>query len=270
MPAKNPLFPSAKPVIAMIHLDALPGTPAGGRSVREIETTALREARIYLESGVHGIMLENMHDTPYLRGAVGPEIVAVMSVVAGAVKDSTQLPCGVQVLAGANTEAVAVAHAARLDFVRVEGFAFAHIADEGFIQSSAAPLLRYRKQIGAEHVQVWADVKKKHSSHAITSDLIVGDTAEAVEMMRGDAVIITGMVTADPPALADIRDAKKHCRLPVYLGSGVTAQNLARYYPVADGFIVGSHFKKDGLWSNTADPKRIARFMAVHVRLRAR
>jgi hypothetical protein len=77
------------------------------------------------------------------------------------------------------------------------------------------------------------------------------------------------MVTADPPALADIRDAKKHCRLPVYLGSGVTAQNLARYYAVADGFIVGSHFKKDGLWSNTVDPKRVTRFMAVHARLRA-
>jgi membrane complex biogenesis BtpA family protein len=269
MPAKNPLFSSTKPVIAMIHLDALPGTPAGGRSVREIETTALREAKMYRESGVHGIMLENMHDTPYLRGAVGPEIVAVMSVVAGAVKDSTQLPCGVQVLAGANTEAVAVAHAARLDFVRVEGFAFAHIADEGFIQSSAAPLLRYRKQIGADHVQVWADVKKKHSSHAITSDISVGETAEAVEMMRGDAVIITGMVTGDPPALADIRDAKKHCRLPVYLGSGVTAQNLARYYSVADGFIVGSHFKKDGLWSNTVDAKRVTRFMATHAQLRA-
>ncbi|HTS19857.1 MAG TPA: BtpA/SgcQ family protein [Verrucomicrobiae bacterium] len=269
MPAKNSLFSSPKPVIAMIHLGALPGTPAGGRSVREIEALAVREAKMYRQAGVHGIMIENMHDTPYLRGAVGPEIVAVMSVVGRAVKDTTRLPCGVQVLAGANVEAVSVAHAAGLDFVRVEGFAFAHVADEGIIQSSAAPLLRFRKQIGAESVQVWADVKKKHSSHAITSDITVGETAEAVEMMRGDAVIITGMVTADPPALADIRDAKKHCRLPIYLGSGVTTQNLAKYFPVADGFIVGSHFKMDGLWSNTVHPKRVARFMAVHARLRS-
>jgi hypothetical protein len=267
MSARNPLFSSAKPVIAMIHLDALPGTPAGGRSVREIEAAALREAKMYRESGVHGIMIENMHDTPYLRGAVGPEIVSVMAVIARAVKDVSRLPCGVQVLAGANTEAVAVAHAARLDFVRVEGFAFAHIADEGFIQSSAAPLLRYRKQIGADHVQVWADVKKKHSSHAITSDISVGETAEAVEMMRGDAVIITGTVTGSPPSLPDIRDAKQHCRLPVYLGSGVTAQNLAKYHAAADGFIIGSHFKVDGLWSNTVDPKRVARLMAAYARL---
>jgi predicted TIM-barrel enzyme len=90
--------------------------------VREIEATALHEAKMYRDLGVHGIMIENMHDTPYLRGAVGPEIVSVMSVIARAVKETAKLPCGVQVLAGANTEAVAVAHAAGLDFVRVEGF----------------------------------------------------------------------------------------------------------------------------------------------------
>ena len=268
MPAKNPLFSSPKPVIAMIHLEALPGTPASRQGVREIEAMALREAKTYREAGVHGIMLENMHDTPYLRGKVGPEIVSVMAVVARAVKEASRLPCGVQVLAGANAEAMAVAHAARLDFIRVEGFAFAHVADEGFIQSSAAPLLRYRRQIGADRVQVWADVKKKHSSHAITADVGIGETAAAVEFMRGDAVIITGSVTGDPPALADIRAAREHCRLSIYLGSGVTAQNLAKYHAVADGFIIGSHFKVDGVWSKPVDAKRVAQFMRAHARLR--
>ena len=267
MSAKNPLFSSPKPVVGMIHLEALPGTPASRRSVREIESLALREARIYREEGVHGIMIENMHDAPYLRSEVGPEIVAAMAIVASAVKEAAKLPCGVQVLAGANTEAMAVAHGAGLDFIRVEGFAFAHVADEGLIQSSAAPLLRYRKQIGADRVQVWADVKKKHSSHAITADIGIGETAEAVEFMRGDAVIITGSVTGDPPQLADIRAASKHCKLPVYLGSGVTAQNLAGYYAAADGFIIGSHFKVDGNWSNTVDPKRITLFMKKHAQL---
>ncbi len=268
MPAKNPLFSSPKPVIGMIHLEALPGTPASRRSVREIESLALREARIYREEGVHGIMLENMHDTPYLRSEVGPEIVAAMAIVASAVKEVAKLPCGIQVLAGANTEAMAVAHTAGLDFIRAEGFVFAHVADEGLIQSSAAALLRYRKQIGADHVQVWADVKKKHSSHAITADIGIGDTAEAVEFMRGDAVIITGTVTGDPPKSTDIREAKLHCHLPIYLGSGVTAQNLAKYYGLADGFIVGSDFKKDGRWSNAVDGKRITRFIKKHAQLR--
>jgi membrane complex biogenesis BtpA family protein len=261
------MFTSKKPVIAMIHVEALPGTPAGRLSVREIEDKALAEAKIYHDAGVHAIALENMHDLPYLRGGVGPEIVAAMAIVSQAVKEASGLPCGLQVLAGANIEAMAVAHAAGLDFIRAEGFVFAHIADEGFIQSSAAALLRYRKQIGAGRVQVWADVKKKHSSHAITADIGIGATAETAEFMRADAVIVTGSVTGDPPQNSDIAEAKQHCRLPVYLGSGVTADNLGGYYPAADGFIVGSHFKVDGYWANPVDPKRVERFMAAHTKL---
>jgi membrane complex biogenesis BtpA family protein len=261
------LFSSKKPVIAMIHIEALPGTPASRLSVREIEAKAVREAKIYRDSGVDGVAIENMHDTPYLRGEVGPEITTIMTTLACTVKEVCDLPCGIQILAGANHEALAAAHAAGLDFIRAEGFAFAHVADEGLIQSSAAKLLRYRKEIGADRVQVWADVKKKHSSHAITADIGIGATAEAVEFMRGDAVIITGSVTGDPPQLDDIRDAKQHCHLPVILGSGVTAENLANFYSAADGFIVGSHFKTDGIWSKPVDAKRVERFMSVHAKL---
>jgi uncharacterized protein len=262
MPASKRLFSSPKPVIAMIHVGALPGTPANARSLREIEALALKEAKIYRDAGVHGLLLENMHDTPYLRGRVGPEIVAAMAVVARAVKDASRLPCGVQVLAAANQEALAVALAAGLDFIRVEGFAFAHVADEGVIQSSAAELLRYRRAIGAEHVQVWADVKKKHSSHAITADVSIGETAHAVEFMRGDAVIVTGVVTGDAPKPEDVREVKHATRLPVYLGSGVSAANIAKFLGEADGFIVGSEFKVGGHWGGAVDPKRVKRFMA--------
>ena len=140
------LFPSSKPVIGMIHLGALPGTPASELSLPAIEALAVREAMILRDAGVHGVMIENMHDTPYLRGHAGPEIVAAMAIIGRAVKETAKLPCGIQILAGANIEAMAVAHAAGLAFIRVEGFAFAHVADEGFIQSSAAELLRYPSQ----------------------------------------------------------------------------------------------------------------------------
>lgn len=267
MPTTDPLFDSAKPVIAMIHLGALPGTPAHGLSLANLEKQALHEAKIFRTAGAHGLMLENMHDTPYLRGSVGPEIVSAMAVIARAVKDGSRLPCGVQVLAGANREAMAVAHAGGLDFIRAEGFAFAHVADEGFIQSSAAELLRYRRAIGADNVQVWADVKKKHSSHAITGDLSVGATAHAVEFLRGDAVIVTGSVTGDAPKTADVTEVKRSTRLPVYLGSGVTAANLESFYAAADGFIVGSEFKSGGQWSRAVDAKRVERFIAAHAKL---
>jgi membrane complex biogenesis BtpA family protein len=261
------LFSAAKPVIAMIHVGALPGTPAGRLGLAELEQQAVREAFILRDGGVQGLMLENMHDTPYLRGGVGAEIVACMAVIARAVKQESGLPCGIQILAGANTEAMAVAHAAGLDFIRAEGFAFAHVADEGIIESSAAELMRYRRAIGAERVQVWADVKKKHSSHAITADVGIGETAHAVEFMRGDAVIVTGSVTGDAPQEADLAELKKNTRLPVYLGSGVTESNLKQFFAAADGCIVGSHFKKDGHWSHPVDPERVGQFMKAYTRL---
>ena len=265
----TPLFPHPKPVIGMIHVGALPGTPASRHSMRELIDLAVREAQIYRASGVDGIGIENMHDVPYLRGGVGPEIVAAMTLLGQAVKAESHLPVGVQVLAGANIEAMAVAHAAELDFVRAEGYVFAHVADEGLIESSAAKLLRYRKQIGAERVQVWADIKKKHSAHALTADISLGATAETVAFMRGEAVIVTGNVTGDPPKPADVVEARAHCALPVILGSGITADNLAEFYSQADGFIIGTYFKVDGLWTNTVDAARVERLMSVAHQLRA-
>lgn len=267
MTIPNPFFKSAKPVIAMIHVEALPGTPAHRLSLTAIERKACDEARLYRAAGVHGVMLENMHDTPYLRGGVGSEIVAAMAVIARAVRQVAGVPCGVQILAGANREALSVAHAAGLDFIRAEGFAFAHVADEGIIQSSAAELLRFRKLIGADRVQVWADVKKKHSSHAITADVGIGGTAEAVAFMRGDAVIVTGNVTGDAPQASDVSAVKAKCHLPVYLGSGVTTENLRKFYRIADGFIIGSHFKTGGHWSGAVDARRVEKFMAAHRKL---
>jgi len=264
------LFSNRKPVVGVIHVGALPGAPASTLGVDKLTELAAREAALYRDGGVDAVAVENMHDVPYLRGSVGPEIVAAMSVVARAVKSEAKLPTGVQILAGANTEAMSVAHAAGLDFIRAEGFAFAHVADEGLIESSAAKLLRFRRRIGAERVRVWADVKKKHSSHAITADVSLGETAAAVEFMRADAVIVTGGVTGEPPRIEDVREAKSRCRVHVLLGSGVTAENVAEFYADADGFIVGSYFKEGGLWSNAVDPSRVERMTDTLRRLRAR
>jgi membrane complex biogenesis BtpA family protein len=257
------LFPQHKPVIGVIHVGALPGTPAHAQSMTEIIAQAAHEAGLYRAGGVDAVIIENMHDVPYLRGAVGPEIVAAMMLVGQAVKTECALPCGVQILAGANTAALAVAHAAGLDFIRAEGYAFAHVADEGWIESAAAELLRYRKMIGAERVQVWADVKKKHAAHAVTADVTLGATAATVEFMRADACIVTGGATGEPPRIEDAREAKAHCHLPVLLGSGVDETNIADFYSVADGFIVGSYFKSAGHWTGAVDPLRIESFMHV-------
>ena len=276
-----------KPVVGMIHLGALPGTPRHERSVREIVEEARREARLYRDAGVDCLLLENMHDVPYTRGAVGPEIVAAMTMAAQAVRASSSAGAGVwtwastdgglnpdvvlvgigdilttEVLAAADSEALAVAHAAGLDFIRTECFAFAHVADEGIMESNAARLLRYRRAIGATAVQVWADIKKKHSSHAWTADLSLGDVAEAAEFMGAETIIVTGASTGRAPTPADVEEARGRCQLPVFVGSGVTRENAADFLAVSDGVIIGSYFKQDGLWSNAVDFERVRVFMA--------
>jgi membrane complex biogenesis BtpA family protein len=200
-------------------------------------------------------MIENMHDRPYLKRAVGPEIVAAMTAVLLRVRDAVRVPLGLQVLAGANEAALAIAHAAGAAFVRCEGFVFAHVADEGIIESDAATLLRYRKAIGAESVRVFADVKKKHSAHAITADVDLADTVHAAEFFLADGVIVTGTSTGRAADPAEVRAAAAAASVPTLVGSGITAENVAAY-AAADGFIVGSWAKHDGLWSNPVDPRR--------------
>ena len=251
-----------KPVVAMIHAGALPGTPGHRQSLNEIVAAARGEARLYQDAGVNCLMLENMHDVPYLRGSVGPEIVASMTVIARAVREETHLPIGLQILAAADIEAMAVAHAVGLDFIRTECFSFAHVADEGIMESNAAKLLRYRRMIGATAVQVWADVKKKHASHAWTADLSLGDIAEAAEFMGAETIIVTGASTGRPPLPAEVEEARGRCQLPVFVGSGATEDNLAALLAVSDGLIIGSHFKREGHWANPPDPVRVRRFMA--------
>src|SRR5215510_14815608 len=114
------IFGGPRALVGMVHVQALPGTPGGGKSIDAMAEDAVREARQYQEAGFHGIGIENMHDRPYLKGAVGPEIVAAMTAIGREIRRAVPLPLGVQVLAGANREALAVALATGARFVRVE------------------------------------------------------------------------------------------------------------------------------------------------------
>ena len=250
------LFGAPRALIGMLHLGALPGSPRHRQNLDAIIARAVEEAGIYRDAGFHALMIENMHDRPYLKGAVGPETVASMAVVGYEVRRAVSLPLGVQVLAAANREAVAVALACGACFVRVEGYVFAHVADEGIIESDAGPLLRYRDLLDAEHVKVFADVKKKHAAHAITADVSLADTARAAEFALADGLIVTGESTGRVTDADDVRSVAAAVQLPVYVGSGVTHENLERY-PHADGFIIGSSVKRDGHWANALEAARV-------------
>jgi len=250
------LLGAPRALIGMVHVGALPGAPGHSREVAALAEAAAAEARLLHEAGFHAVMIENMHDRPYLKGEAAPETVAAMTVVGLQVRRATPLPLGVQMLAGANRSALAVAVAVGASFVRVEGFVFAHVADEGPIEACAGELLRYRRAIGAEAVRVFADVKKKHSAHAITADVDLVETARAAEFFLADGVVVTGGATGQPAAAAEVRRVAASVGIPVLVGSGVSPENLADYRD-ADAFIVGSSLKRDGLWSNAPEPARL-------------
>jgi membrane complex biogenesis BtpA family protein len=243
---------SPRALIGMLHVGALPGTPSAQTPLEAIVEQAIADARIYRDEGFTALAIENMHDRPYLRGAVGPEIVAAMTVVAREVRRDVNLPLGLQILAGANREALATAHASGADFVRVEGFVYAHVADEGVIESCAGELLRYRRLIGADRVLVLADIKKKHSAHAITADVSIVETAKAAELFLADGLIVSGPATGIAASPAEVRDVADGVCLPVLVGSGLSADNLSQFAH-ATGFIVGSSVKRHGRWDQPLD-----------------
>jgi len=248
-----PLFDQSHRLVGMLHVPALPGTPAHSMDITAIVDHVVSEAQTLIAAGFNALLLENMHDAPYLKGQVGPEIVASMTTVARAVRAETTLPLGIQILAAANREALAVAKAAGLQFLRAEGFVFGHVADEGYIDACAGELLRYRKLIGAEDVQVFCDLKKKHSSHAVTADVSLAETAQAAEFFQADGVIVTGTATGAPADPADLDEVKAATKLPLLVGSGITPESVAEALEVADGVIVGSSIKQDGHWANPID-----------------
>jgi len=248
-------------VVGMIHVPALPGTPHSKLAPAQIIDHARREAATLIDCGVDALLIENMHDRPYLRGTVGPEIVAFMTTAALTVRECTAAPCGVQVLAGANEAALAVALAAGLDFIRAEGFVFAHVADEGILEGCAGPLLRARKAWEAEHIRIFTDIKKKHGAHAITADVSIAETARAAEFFCSDGVIVSGAATGEPVDPEELAQTARATSLPVLVGSGATTENVSRLFEFAGAVIVGSAFKEDGHWAAPLDRDRIRAFM---------
>lgn len=249
--------------VGMVHVGALPGTPRAHLAPKAIVAEAVREARILRDAGFDAVVVENMHDRPYLGGGIGPEVTACMAVVAAAVRTAIDVPLGIQVLGGGSREALSVAHAAGLDFVRAENFVFSHVADEGLMAEAAAgPLLRHRRAIGAERVAILADIKKKHAAHAITADVDIAGCARAAEFFLADGVIVTGTETGAAVDDAELRSARGATRLPVITGSGADAASVGRLLAVADAVIVGSSVKVGGRWENPVCPERAGAFVA--------
>ena len=264
------IFGRRRVVIGVVHLPPLPGAPHDlGRPMAETMAAALADARAYAAGGVDGLIVENHGDIPFAKPQdLGPETAAAMAVIADAVRRETRLPIGINVLANAPMQALAVAKAAGALFIRVNQFANAYVANEGFMEGRAGEAMRYRARIHAREVRVFADVHVKHGAHAITADRSLAELARDVEFFDADVAIATGQRTGDSASMEELCAIAAGTTLPVAVGSGVTPDNVGEILGVANAVIVASWLKRDGVWWNPVDPDRLATFMDVVNRAR--
>lgn len=263
MKAKIPWSAVAKPVIGMVHLAPLPGAPRFAGDASAIVEVALRDAKTLTDAGVHALLIENFGDTPFFPGRVPAFVVAHMTAIAERLRREFPLPLGINVLRNDGAGAMAIASAVGAAFVRVNVLCGARVTDQGILQGIAHELLRERRTLGADAVQIVADVNVKHSAPVGPPRPLEDEVADLLGRGGADALVVSGSGTGRAADVGELqRVAALAGKAPVLLGSGVNATNLRDFNPQADGFIVGSSLKIDGKASNAVDPSRAKAFMA--------
>ncbi len=265
------LFGRDRAVIGVIHSLPLPGSPHyEGANVEDIYAFACDEAERYRDGGVDGLIVENHGDIPFAKpDELGPETAACMAVMADRVRRASGLPIGINVLANGAVAGIAVAKAAGAGFVRVNQWANAYVANEGFMEGKAGAASRYRSWLKGHDIAIFSDVHVKHGAHAIVSDRSLPELTRDSEFFDADAVIVTGQRTGDGANLEDLATVRGATSLPVLVGSGVTPDNVAAIFGHANAVIVASALKHGGSWWNAVDPVRLKAFMTVVEQARA-
>jgi len=257
------LFPVGKPIIGMVHVKPLPGSPRGrGADLEAVYDAAVEEALLLARGGVDGLLLENAGDIPFLKPEdIGFETVGPMSVIGDRIRRAAKLPLGFNIVANAAQASLACARSCGADFVRVNQWANAYVANEGIIEGAAPRALRYRNAIGAENILVFADVHVKHGSHAIVGDRDLAEQTRDVEFFGADILIATGNRTGHAAEAAEIEGIRQGATKPILVGSGVTPDTVENLLGAADGAIVGSWFKDTNNMWGTVDPAKVERLM---------
>lgn len=224
----------------------------------DIYDACMRDAEAYIEGGLNGLIVENHGDIPFLKPEdIGPETTGFLAVITDRIVNAFNCPVGVNVLANAPIPALAAATASGAHFIRVNQWANAYVANEGFMEGRAGEALRYRAALHAQHIKVFADSHVKHGSHAIVADRTVGELTRDLAFFDADAVIATGQRTGNTAKMEEIDEIGTATSLPVLVGSGVTADNVSAILNHTDGVIVASSLKRDGDWWNEVEIERV-------------
>ncbi len=240
-----PGFGRERPVIGVLHLPPLPGSPNYEGHPRQILDRVHTDASALVDGGVDGILLENFGDTPFYPKRVPRETVAWMTRIGSLVRDRFSVPLGICVLRNDGRSALAIAHSIDAQFVRVCILAFPRVTDQGIIEGIACDLLRDRARLHSS-IKIFADVDIKHSYPLGFGHSIEAEAADLVSRSHADALIVTGAATGAPIDSSQFAKVRESADVPVLVGSGVTSQNISVLLKDASGVIVGSAFKRPG------------------------
>ena len=261
------LFPVQKPIIGMVHVLPLPGSPAWDGSMDAVIDRALRDTAELVAGGVDGIFIENYGDTPFFPDRVPAETTASLAVVVREIARVTSLPKGVNVLRNDAASALAIATAVGAQMIRVNVHTGSMHTDQGPIHGRAFETLRARAALRSD-VAICADVLVKHATPP--AGATYGETAaDTWERGAADVLIVSGRATGAPTdvnALREVRHAVPDST--IWIGSGLDASSARALLAVADGAIVGSALQKDGRAGNVVQRDRVARLMEAVVKLR--
>jgi len=250
----------ATAVIGMVHLRALPGSPRWAGSMDTVIQAALDDARALAEGGVDALLVENHGDMPFAPARVDAATVAAMAVAVHAVRAAIPLPIGVNVLKSDALSALAVASATGAAFIRVNVHVGAVVADQGMLQSTSYESLRYRRLLGLD-IKILADVQAKHAVPLAPVPIEL-ETRDAVARGLADGLVVTGVATGEPTAMGDLKKVRGAAPgMPLLVGSGATADNAAELLSIADGLIVGTSVKRDGVLANPVEAARVRRLV---------
>ena len=258
------LFPVPRPLIGMVHLAPLPGSPRWTGSIDDVIAPAMDDARILAEEGIDGIIVENFGDSPYAAGGAHPGTVSAMTIgvlaVHGVVREidpESRIKVGINVLRADVISALSIASATGAAFVRTNVLTGAMATDQGIIQGTAYEALRERRLLGSS-APIFADVMSKHA-YPVGAGVVMELEARATAY-RGlaDALIITGDETGAATSAQDIRRARGAVPdRPILIGSGLDVDNISELLPLSDGAILGTALKVDGVTEAAVDRDRV-------------
>lgn len=256
-----------KLLIGMVHLQALPGSPNFNGDLKLIGQRALTDAQTLAQAGFDAIIVENFGDVPFYPDSVPSETVAAMTAIVVRLCDQIRLPIGVNVLRNDAIAALSICAVTGAQFIRTNIHTGAILTDQGIIQGRAHAVLRHRRLLG-HPTAILADIAVKHG-HLLVDIPLSELVAETESRGLADGLIVTGKMTGTAANITEVECARKSAaRKPVLVGSGVSAQNLERYWPLADGFIVGTALKENNLVTNPVETARAEQLVAMAEQLR--